>query len=270
MKGSVTECVKLLKDKTPDYLRHVYIKRKQSEYFDHIKANANNNTVVCQVDYAENFAIENQDQIQSAHWGKKFISIFTAYAWMGGSGGEGQSFGLASNSITHDKYSVITCLEIIVNEITSMMPDVNEIIFFSDNASSQFKNRYVTNHLTTMLDNMDIDFTWNYFASSHGKGVVDGIGGTLKRLVWLEIMAGKPCSSAEDFVKICQQKTKSITTIFVKQVQLDVTKSMLTQTFSRVVSIPNIRKYHHFQALHKNVILFSQYTTSADQYVFRF
>ncbi|CAF5027028.1 unnamed protein product, partial [Rotaria sp. Silwood1] len=42
---------------------------------------------------------------------------------MGGSGGQGQSFGLVSNSIKHDKYTVITCLEILVNEIINMMPD---------------------------------------------------------------------------------------------------------------------------------------------------
>ncbi|CAF0764370.1 unnamed protein product [Rotaria sordida] len=135
---------------------------------------------------------------------------------MGGSGDDGHSFGLVSNSTKHDKYSVITCLEILVNEIASMMLDVKQIIFFSDNASSQFKNRYIINHLTTMLDVLDIDFSWSYFASSHGKGVVDGVGGTLKRLVWLEIMVGKRCSSAEDFVRICQEKTKTISAIFVR------------------------------------------------------
>ncbi|CAF1505309.1 unnamed protein product [Rotaria sordida] len=135
--------------------------------------------------------------------------------WMGGSGDDGHSFGLVSNSTKHDKYSVITCLEILVNEITSMIPDVKQF-FFPDNASSQFKNRYIIIHLTTMLDVLDIDFSWSYFASSNGKGVVDGVGGTLKRLVWLEIMAGKRCSSAEDFVRICQEKTKTISVIFVR------------------------------------------------------
>ena len=69
-----------------------------------MKIHANDNTVICQIDYAENFSIDYQNQIQSAHWGKKLISIFTAYAWMGGSGGDGQSFGLVSNSIEHTLY----------------------------------------------------------------------------------------------------------------------------------------------------------------------
>ena len=136
--------------------------------------------------------------------------------------------------------------------------------------ASQFKNRYIINHLTTMLDTMDIDFSWNYFASSHGKGIVDGVGGTLKRLVWLEIMAGKRCSSAEDFVKICQEKTKTISVIFVQQAQFDITESMLEKAFSNIVNLPGIQKQHHIQALHKNVIQYARYSTSEDQYVFRF
>ena len=259
-----------MKLKTPQYLSHVYIKGKQSCYFEDIKDNADDQTVICQVDYAENFRIDHQNQIQSAYWTTKSISIFTAYIWMGGSGGEGHSFGLVSNSKKHDKYTVITCLEILVNEIVSIMPDVNNIIFFSDNASSQFKNRYIISHLTTMLDVSNIDFSWNYFASSHGKGVVDGIGGTLKRLIWLEIMAGKTCLSAEDFVKICHQKTKTISVIFVRQVQFDITKSMLEKSFSNIVSIPSIQKQHHIQALHKDVIQYARYSTSENQYVFRF
>ena len=154
---------------------HVFVKRKQSDYFENLKKNLGDQTVLCQVDYAENFRINTQNQMQSEHWTKKFISISTAYAWMGGSNGEGQSFGLVSNSTKHDKYSVITCLQIIDDEIIGMMPDINEITFSFDNASSQFKNCYTISHLTTM---MDIDFSWNYFASSHGKGIVDGIGGT--------------------------------------------------------------------------------------------
>ncbi|CAF1624521.1 unnamed protein product, partial [Didymodactylos carnosus] len=205
---TVLQCAKVLKAKTPQFLWHVFVKRKQSDYFEDIKENLGDKTVVCQVDYAENFTLDTQNQIQAAHWAKRQVSVFTAYTWMGGSGGDGHSFGLVSNSTTHDKYTVITCLELLIDEIVDRMPDVGEIIFFSDGAASQFKNRYLLQHLTTMMDKTDLDLSWNYFASSHGKGIVDGIGGTLKRLVWMEILAGKRCASAQDFVDICKKKSK--------------------------------------------------------------
>ena len=128
--GSVLQCAKQLQQKTPQYLSHVFIKRKQSKFFEYIKENADDGTVICQVDYSENFTLQDQNQIQSAHWSKKQISLFTAYAWMSGSGGDGYSFGLISDSTKHNKYSVITCLEVLIQEIIDINPDVDQIIFF--------------------------------------------------------------------------------------------------------------------------------------------
>ena len=62
---------------------------KQSDYFEYVKDYADDQKVMVQVDFAENFNIDHQNQIQSSHWSKKSISIFTAYAWYGESGGEG-------------------------------------------------------------------------------------------------------------------------------------------------------------------------------------
>ena len=77
--GTVLQCAQQLEQKTPQYLWHVFVKRKQSVYFEDMKGNGGNQTVICQVDYAENFAIHDQDQIQSAHWSLKQVSIFTSY-----------------------------------------------------------------------------------------------------------------------------------------------------------------------------------------------
>ncbi|CAF0921078.1 unnamed protein product, partial [Didymodactylos carnosus] len=130
--------------------------------------------------------------------------------------------------------------EILINEITGLMPDVDEIIFFSDGAASQFKNRYLLRYLTHLRDKTDLDISWNYFASSHGKGVVDGIGGTIKRLVWTEIMAGKRCSSADEFVNICREKTKTIIVGLVRQGQFDITKITLEKFFDETINVNGI------------------------------
>ena len=57
----------------------VYIKREQSKYFEESKANTNKKKIVIQVDYSENFDIKQQDEVQSAHWSTKSVSIFTAH-----------------------------------------------------------------------------------------------------------------------------------------------------------------------------------------------
>ena len=228
--GTVLQCVQQLRVTTPHYLSDVFVKRKQCDYFEHIKETAGDRTVVRQVDYAENFTLTNQDQIQSTYWSQNQVSMFTAYIWMGGSGGQGQSFGLVSNGKTHDKFAVITCREVMIKEVISIMPDVNEIVFSSDGAASQFKNRCLLQHLTMMMDANVVEISWNYFASSHGKGVVDGVGGTLKRLVWTEIIVGARCSSAQEFIDICHRKTTATVVGSVQQAQSDVTKVSLART----------------------------------------
>ena len=65
-----------------------------------------------------------------------------------------------------------------------MMPAVSEIIF-PDDRSNQLKNCYI--NLATIMDTMNIDFSWNYSASYYKRRIVDEIRRTLKRLMRLEI-----------------------------------------------------------------------------------
>ena len=61
-------------------------------------------------------------------------------------------------------------------------PKLKHVHVFSDEPTSQFKNRYMMNFYHK-LRSEDMNFTWYFFAMSRGKGVVDGIGGTIKRIV---------------------------------------------------------------------------------------
>ena len=172
------------------------------------------------------------------------MSIFTTYIWMGGGGEQGQSFRLMSNGTTYDKLTVITCLEIMIKEVISIMSDVNEIVFFSDGTARQFQNRSLLQHLTMMMDVNVLEITWNYFASSHGMGVADVVGGTLKKRVCTEIMAGARCSAAQEFVDICHPQ--------------------------KIPGISSIQRQDHIHVWHMNVIEYTRYFTSDSKHVFRF
>ena len=54
--------------------------------------------------------------------------------------------------------------------------DVEEIIW-SDGPTSEFKNRYMKTLLSMLSEKYNKPFTWKFSATSHGKGVVDGVGG---------------------------------------------------------------------------------------------
>ncbi|CAF1352818.1 unnamed protein product, partial [Didymodactylos carnosus] len=131
----------------------------------------------------------------------------TAYVW---SKSQGFSFTLPSNDVSHDKFVVNSAIEIILNELKTHVPNLKQIDFFSDGAVSQFKQRFMFHNLIQIAHEYKIALSWNFFATSHGKGVVDGLCGTVKRLVWSTALAGDNFKSAEDFVKLAQQKTKKI------------------------------------------------------------
>ena len=52
-------------------------------------------------------------------------------------------------------------------------------------------------------------FLWKYFVTSHGKGLVDGIGGKAKALVWAKVMSTGDdkiiVQSSNNFSKVAEQ-----------------------------------------------------------------
>lgn len=58
---------------------------------------------------------------------------------------------------------------------------------WSDGPTSQFKNRFVAASFPLLEDKYKVQLDWNFFATANGKGPVDGIGGTLKRQVWMSV-----------------------------------------------------------------------------------
>jgi hypothetical protein len=257
--GTVKECIQILSKKVKQYLDHVFIKRQQSNYFEQMKDNSDDKSIVVQVDYSQNFSVEEQDAIQSAHWSNKSISIFTAHAWCGPLN---FSFALPSDNITHNKYCVNTCVEYIIDELKQYLPNLTTITFFSDGAASQFKQRFLFRNLTKLSIDYDLNLSWSFFATSHGKGVVDAIGGTVKRMVWQEIMTKKQCKTAADFVLIAKSKTNTIILHEITQAAIDTSEQKLQQIFNDTRSVRDTQKLHHLIVVDEDVVECRRYAQS--------
>ena len=117
-------------------------------------------------------------------WAYITIRLFTACAW------EHQTkhvMVVVSDYLHHDKYAVNLFLKTILQHLDSTVQRFIKVVIFSDSAASQFRQRYLLSSITLL----NRTISWNFFATSHGKGPVDGIGGTTKRLVCYEVMSGK-------------------------------------------------------------------------------
>ncbi len=78
-KGSEKELVDYFLSIYPQFLKHSYIKREQEKAFDddrkRVSSDEHLNEAVLQIDFAENFKCECQDEVQQAHYNQKQVRV---------------------------------------------------------------------------------------------------------------------------------------------------------------------------------------------------
>ena len=86
---------------------------------------------------------------------------------------------IVSDSREHNKTSIV----VFTNKLLELKPEwVKHVKIWTDGPKSQFKNKYVMYSMQMLSDKHNVQISWNFSATSHGKGPVDGIGATLKRV----------------------------------------------------------------------------------------
>lgn len=105
-----------------------------------------------------------------------------------------------------------------------------EGIIWTNGPSSEFKNRFMTLLLQELSSKFKKTFHWKYFATSHGKGLVDGIGGKAKCLVRNAVMSKKSTApivqSAEDFANVVKKAMLSTTVMLILDKDINRDNSM--------------------------------------------
>ena len=69
--------------------------------------------------------------------------------------------------------------------------EVKKPCICSDGPSSQFKNKLIANTFSWLCEKHLVNIERNFFARSHGKGCVDGVGSTIKRYVAQKVIQRK-------------------------------------------------------------------------------
>lgn len=244
--GSIQELLNEIFAQVPAFLDHQYIKINQSSKSRKMIEEAlktNSDTAVVIVDFAEKFKCVQQNATQSAHYGQTPISIFTVALYHR----EFFPKAVASDVEKHSKEVVLAFMDVIFEMLP---PTVKRVDVWSDNATSQFKNQYIINSIDTFQERFNIKLVWNFYAPMHGKSVVDGIGGTLKRYVRDRIVAQDlQVKSAEDFVSVA--KTMSTDVILMSQQDIENRNSAikLSAIIKNSKQIPDVKKNHSFEVL---------------------
>ena len=184
--GKVSDLYNSIVQELGSFVQHCFIKKQQAISFETDKIHLDGKNAVIQMDFSENYTCQWQNEVQSAHWHQTQVTVFTVAIWTKPNKPP-QSHIYVSDNLDHDKQSIAVFVDMLLSDLKSKSPEIDEVSFWTDGPSSQFKNRYIVSLINFLkLRHTLTKMHWNYFATSHGKGPVDGIGG-LRNVVsgWL-------------------------------------------------------------------------------------
>lgn len=136
-------------------------------------------------DFAENYSFVLQDAAQSFHWNNSqgtihpFVCYYTDAT---NNSTKHVSFVAVAECNTHDTVAVHLFQRVLIDFLTLKIARPTKIVYFSDGCASQYKNRKNFANLCFHAQDFGMPAEWHFFATSHGKGPCDGVGGTVKRL----------------------------------------------------------------------------------------
>lgn len=149
----------------------------------------------------------------------------------------------------------------------TLITNVSKIFYFSDGASAQYKNKKNFVNLTFHVEDFGIPAEWHFFATSHGKGPCDGLGGTVKRLAARASTSSliNPINSAVKFYDWVNKNVKNIHTEFFNNYQYKDRAKHLKERFEKAKIISGTLGYHAFIPQPDKIIKV-QTTSSSEQY----
>ena len=214
--GKAKELLGALKDNHEQTAVHINVKRIQAHDFEDDKKTPF--VRILQVDFAMNYSCEYQNEVQSALWSLGAVMLFTAAVTYQD---QCQTYLICSNSMDKGKNTIAVFLDTLYEKIFSDDFNSDQEIIWSDGPSSEFKNCFMVHLLQYLSDKFKKPFIWKYFATSHGKGIIDGVGGRTKSLVRQAVMSKADdapiVQTSEDFFNVLTKLLHKTNIIHVPQ-----------------------------------------------------
>ena len=228
----VSEVISELLAQLPRFLWHVFIKHEQEISYAADKAQAtrpDSTTCLVQMDFLENFTLLQQDEIQSAHWNQQQVTIYTVMIW---NREITIPWVMISDCREHEKSSITAFTHKVLIDVKIRMPHITSVFIWTDGPSSQYKNRFIFCVANKLTAHHKLNIKWQYFATSHGKGPNDALGGNVKRIVHRQMMSKSTfVNDAASFAMALQNGTDNIKVSTVTQGHIDNICQLLHTSF---------------------------------------
>ena len=234
----------------PDLLRHDFTAAEQASFLESLKNTISDGEFIVTLDFSENYSFHIQDAIQSQHWSKDQMTLHVYVIYYKKEGKvKHKNFVVLSEYILHDANCVHLFNERLISHLRQEfgVRNVKKIFYFSHGAGSQYKNKFNFVNLIEHKNDFCIDAEGHFFATSHGKGACDGVGGCVKRSAYrasLRRIYGDEITTPEKFYCWAKKNFQNINFSFCTKEKHAAHQEKLTNRFSVVKTLKNTRKFH--------------------------
>jgi len=247
---SVSDFIDILCNQFDKLTSHHFTARSQAAYLSASKESLGEDTVLILLDFAENYSFIVQDSIQGFYWENRQATLHPCGVYYKKDGELScMSLCVISDCMQHDTVTVHTFLQAILEHIKKELPQVCHVKYFSDGAASQYKNYKNFSNLCYHATDFGLSAEWHFFATSHGKSVCDGIGGTVKRLATrasLQQISTSHILTPEQLFSWAQSNISGIHVFFVPVSDVELNRAKLSARFELSKTIPGTRSHHSF------------------------
>lgn len=143
---------------------------------------------------------------------------------------------------------------------------IKKVIYFSDVCAAQYKNRKNFLNLTHHQNDFGCQAKWHFFATSHGKGHCDGVGGSLKRSTAnanLQRPNKNQIITPYDLYEFAKNLEK-IQVAFCSQSEYKQEERLLQARFRQAITIQGTHQLHAFIPISKKKLITKTFSNSYD------
>lgn len=232
-------------------LPHSFIAKEQSKFLEQLKSELKEGELVVICDFSENYSFVLQDEVQGFHWNNLQATIHPIVVYYKEENNfKHKSIVVISECLTHDTVAVHLFQKKLIQFLKESFNEMpKKIFYFSDGCAAQYKNKKNFINLCHHNKDFGIDAEWHFFATSHGKGPSDGLGGTVKRLA-SKASLRRPYTdqilTSFQLYSWCKENIQTCHFIYVKLEEHVEEEKILEERFSISQTIVGTQKKHCF------------------------
>lgn len=180
-----------------------------------------------------------------------------------------KSLVIISDCLVHDAVAVYVFSKIINKHIKQISKSPRKILYFSDGAPQQYKN--VKNFVNVYFHGEDFQVSadWHFFASAHGKGPCDRVGGTLKRAAArasLQLPPDRQITTPKQLYEWASHASHvpNIIAEFSPAHDYTLASEMLKSRFNQAQPLPGTQKIHCYLPQHNCIVYVKRFSNSPE------